>query len=271
MAARVLIVEDNAANLELITYLLGAFGYTTFVARDGVDGLHVANNELPDLIICDVQLPKMSGYEVAQQLKQSAALHAIPLIAVTAFARVSDRAEALAAGFDAYIAKPIDPELFVQQVEAFIRPGLRLTTPVPARSIDNAPAKPRAKERTVLIVDNDQSNLDFSASLLEYSGYRVVTALEAKEALRLARQAPPDLIMSDVCMPQASGYEFIAEIKGDYLLSAIPFVFVTSTAVTERDRLYGLALGAAKFLFRPIEAQQLLKEIEDCFADQEDS
>src|SRR5260370_39426987 len=121
MRAGVLIIEDNPASLELMTYLLGTSGYSTSIARDGVNGMLVANSELPDLIICDVQLPGMSGYELARQAKASGALRGIPLIAVTAFARTSDRVEALAAGFDGYIAKPIDPEIVVQQVETFLR------------------------------------------------------------------------------------------------------------------------------------------------------
>ena len=266
MAARILIVEDNPANLELMTYLLGASGYPTLSARDGVDGLRIAIEELPDLIICDVQLPKMSGYEVAQQVKRSKDLCGIPLIAITAFARVSDRAEALAAGFDGYFSKPIDPETLVQQLEAFLRPALRLTAPVRSWSVINPIPKPRARTRTVLVVDNVQANLDLSVSLREYSSFTVVTARGPKEALRLTRQARPDLILSDIYMPGSSGYDFIQEIKNDHRLSSIPFIFITSTATTERDRLHGLALGAAKFLFRPIEPQQLLKEVEDCLA-----
>ena len=265
MAARILIVEDNPANLELMTYLLGASGYPTLSARDGMDGLRIAIEELPDLILCDVQLPKMSGYEVARQLKRSKDLCGVPLIAITAFARASDRAEALAAGFDGYFSKPIDPEILVQQLEAFLRPDLRLMAPLRSWSVNPIPT-PRARTRTVLVVDNVQANLDLPASLLEYSGFTAVTARGPKEALRLARHARPDLILSDICMPGSSGYDFIQEIKNDHRLSSIPFIFITSTATTERDRLHGLALGAAKILFRPIEPQQLLNEVEDCLA-----
>jgi two-component system cell cycle response regulator len=265
MAARILIVEDNPANLELMTYLLGASGYPTLSARDGVEGLRIAIEELPDLIICDVQLPKMSAYEMAQQVKRRRDLCGIPPIAITAFARVCDRAEAPAAGFDGYFSKPIDPETFVQQLEAILRPDLRLTAPVRSWSVINPIPKPRPRARTVLVVDNVQADLDLSASLLEYSGLTAVTARGPKEALRLARQARPDLILSDICMPGSSGYDFI-QFKNDHRLSSIPFIFITSTATTERDRLHGLALGAAKFLLRPIEPQQLLKEVEDCLA-----
>jgi CheY-like chemotaxis protein len=120
MAARILIIEDNPTNLELMTYLLMAFGHTVLTATDGEAGVAAAHREGPDLIVCDVHLPKLDGYGVAEQLKRHPALSAIPLVAVTALAMVGDRDKVLAAGFDGYLAKPIVPETFVQEVEAFL-------------------------------------------------------------------------------------------------------------------------------------------------------
>jgi len=115
--ARILIIEDNAANMELMTYLLKAFGHTVLSARDGAQGIDLARQERPDLIACDIQLPKVNGYEVARQLKATPELAAIPLIAVTALAMVGDREKVLAHGFDGYLTKPIDPTTFVGLLE----------------------------------------------------------------------------------------------------------------------------------------------------------
>src|SRR6185436_8740413 len=112
MSARILVIEDNPANLDLMTYLLSAFGHTPLTADDGEAGLAVAQSQAPDLIICDVQLPGMDGYEIARWLKSHPQTQAIPLIAVTALAMVGDRDKMLKAGFDGYVAKPIDPETF---------------------------------------------------------------------------------------------------------------------------------------------------------------
>lgn len=117
MAARILVIEDNEANLELMTYLLEAFGHVALVARDGEEGLAVARAERPDLVICDVQLPRLDGYAVVRLLKGDFALRAIPVLAVTAYAMVGDRGRILAAGFDGHIAKPVVPETFVQQAD----------------------------------------------------------------------------------------------------------------------------------------------------------
>ena len=264
MPARILIIEDNAANLELMDYLLKTSGYATLTARDGAEGLDVARAERLDIVVCDVQMPRVDGFEFAQELKRDANLRRIPLIAVTAAAMMGDRERVLAAGFDGYLDKPIVPETFVRQVEAFLHPDLRSVPRAPAPATTQSPVTRPASGRTILVVDNLQVHLDLATSLFENSGYRVVVIADANEALRLARQTPPDLIMSDVCMPEGSGYDFIRQVKADPRLNRIPFVFVTSTATNETDRRKGLALGAAKFLFRPIEPQELLNEIQAC-------
>jgi CheY-like chemotaxis protein len=121
--ACILIIEDNLANMQLMVYLLQAFGHTTIEKVDGEAGLAVIDRQLPNIILCDMQLPGMDGYAVARQLKANPHTAAIPLVAVTAYAMVGDQEKVLGAGFDGYIAKPITPETFVEQVEAFLRPG----------------------------------------------------------------------------------------------------------------------------------------------------
>src|SRR5215207_9681583 len=118
--ARILIIEDNQANMQLMVYLLRAFGHDTVEAVDGESGLTTAQDELPDLILCDLQMPGIDGYEVARRIRLESQLKAIPLIAVTAYAMVGDQDKVLAAGFNGYIAKPINPEIFVGQVDAFL-------------------------------------------------------------------------------------------------------------------------------------------------------
>jgi CheY-like chemotaxis protein len=120
MAARVLLVEDNPANLASMQYLLKASGYTILTATDGREGVAVARRSSPDVILMDLQMPVMNGYEAARQLKEVPALRGVPIIAVTAFAMVGDRDKILARGFDGYIAKPITPERIVSEVEGFI-------------------------------------------------------------------------------------------------------------------------------------------------------
>jgi two-component system cell cycle response regulator len=121
LGGRILVIEDNLINLELITYLLKSFSYTVLSATNGDEGIDLAHSQRVDLIICDVHLPGMDGYQVARRLKEHPVLRNIPLVAVTALAMMGDREKALAAGFNSYISKPIIPENFIKQIEEVIR------------------------------------------------------------------------------------------------------------------------------------------------------
>jgi two-component system, cell cycle response regulator len=264
MAARILVLEDNHANLELMRYLLGAFGYDPLYARNGKDGLEIARRDVPDLILCDVQMPEMDGYEVLSHLKAAPALRHIPVIAVTAFAMVGDREKMLQAGFDGYISKPITPESFIREMESFLPEALRAPPPahLAKQKADESPAA--AHGYTMVVVDNIQVQIDLASSIFKHAGYRVFSAQDPERALALIREHRPDIIVSDVCMPMGSGYALIEAVKADPELRDIPFVFLTSTAMTESEKRKGLELGATKYLFRPIEPEQLLAEIEEC-------
>ena len=264
MAARVLIVEDNPTNLELMRYLLEAFGYKPTNARNGREALAVMARDLPDIVLCDVQMPEMDGYAVIREVRASETLRKIPVIAVTAFAMVGDREKMLDAGFDGYLSKPIRPETFVQSMEAFLPAELRASSS--AREEAPAEDKPAraAHGDVVVIVDNVKIQLQLAASIFEYAGYTVFTASNAGQGMALCREHRPCLILSDVCMPDGSGYEFIEAVKRDPVLADIPFVFLTSTAQSESERRKGLGLGAAKYILRPIEPEVLLAEVQAC-------
>jgi two-component system cell cycle response regulator len=265
MPARILLIEDNPANLDLTSYLLRAYGYFVIAATDGGDGLATARREKPNLIVCDVQLPTMDGFEVARWLKLDPAMRGTPLIAVTALAMVGDRNRVLAAGFDEYIAKPIDPEAFVRQVDAFLPSNRHRPAPMPNAAGIISPQKPLTRHHSILVVDNLAVNLELARGILEPYGYEVVTADGMSQALILARQQPFDLILSDVCMADgANGFDFLRAVQADSQLTIIPVVLITSTMLTENDRSRGLALGAARYLMRPIDPAILLAEIEGC-------
>nr|WP_315186601.1 response regulator [uncultured Albidiferax sp.] len=129
MSARILVIEDDEFSRELVRYLLDRHGYTVLEAADGGAGLDLALNAHPDLVLCDLQMPVLNGYEVVQRLRSNPLWQVVPVIAVTAFSMPGDRDIALAAGFDNYLTKPITPEIFVQQIAAFLPLGLRANAP----------------------------------------------------------------------------------------------------------------------------------------------
>src|SRR6185295_11171160 len=151
MGARILVIEDNPANLELMSYLLRAFGHEVLTACDGEAGIEAARREAPNLIVCDIQIPKINGLDVARQLKNHPSLGKIPLVAVTAFAMVGDRDKVLSAGFDGYIAKPIVPEKFVHQVEIFL-PDIERAPPMQPAPATVSVSRPQGTRATILVV-----------------------------------------------------------------------------------------------------------------------
>ena len=149
--ARVLVIEDNPASLDLMVYLLKAFGHAPLLARDGLKGIEVARTERPDLILCDIQLPGADGVEVCRQLKQDPAYRDIPLVAVTAYAMVGDREKLLGKGFNGYLSKPINPQTFIDEMMVYLRTA-KVESTIPAPTTGQAPIM--ATEGTILVVDN---------------------------------------------------------------------------------------------------------------------
>jgi two-component system, cell cycle response regulator DivK len=127
-----------------MTYLLTAFGHTALKAEDGEEGLELARREKPDLILCDLQLPEMDGFEVVRRLRDDPQLSKIPVVAVTAFAMDDEGDKVMAAGFEGYIAKPIVPEDFVSQTESFLSKDLRSRTAPPS----DVPQEPASSTRS---------------------------------------------------------------------------------------------------------------------------
>ena len=120
MKQKVLVIEDNEQNRYLVTFLLEANGYEVVQAKDGREGITLANAVKPALILLDIQLPGMDGYIVAQELRTNSALNHVPIVAVTSYAMVGDRERVLAAGCTGYIEKPINPDTFMAEVEAHL-------------------------------------------------------------------------------------------------------------------------------------------------------
>ncbi len=117
MRSKILVIEDNEQNLYLVTFMLEKHGYEVVQARDGRQGIDLAAQIEPALILLDIQLPVMDGYTVAQELRNNPALNDVPIVAVTSYAMAGDRERTLAAGCTGYIEKPINPETFMAEIE----------------------------------------------------------------------------------------------------------------------------------------------------------
>ncbi len=119
----VLLVEDNEDNLAVYRTILDHVGYNVLEARDGEEGVTRAREEHPDLILMDISIPKIDGWEATRRLKADQATRDIPILALTAHALEEDRERAIAAGCDGYLAKPVEPRRVVEEVQRFVGPA----------------------------------------------------------------------------------------------------------------------------------------------------
>ncbi len=117
---RILVVEDNPLNLKLVRDVLGFAGYDVIEAHSGEEGIRAAEEDPPDLILMDLQLPGIDGTETLHRLRQGTLARDVPVVAVTAFAMAEDRERASLAGFDGYVEKPISVRALPGQIEAFL-------------------------------------------------------------------------------------------------------------------------------------------------------
>jgi len=120
MSEKILYIEDNEQNLYLITFILESHGYEVVQARDGREGIELATDVKPALILLDIQLPLMDGYEVLKRLREKPEVREIPVIALTSHAMVGDREKTLQAGCVEYIEKPINPDIFMDQIRLWL-------------------------------------------------------------------------------------------------------------------------------------------------------
>lgn len=262
--ARVLIVDDNQTNLDLMVYLLRAFGHSATGATDGISGFEAATTQEYDLILTDILMPGIDGYEFARRFRERPNVRDTQLVAVTALAMVGDRERVLASGFDGYIAKPIDPQRFVSEVDAYLPANLRSRG---AESPFASPASPASAEEPggpiALLVDDVAVNRDVLRGALEPFGYRIREAHDAPSAIARCMAERPDVILCDLHMPGGDGFTLLTALKTHYALRDVPVLLLSSTSRKTAEKQRALELGAIKFLERPIDPRQLLTEVKE--------
>lgn len=252
--ARILVVEDSPDIRVLIRMLLESAGHEVLTASDGREGVETAGRERPDLVLMDLSLPVLSGWEAARQIKSQPDTADITVIAVTAHAMQGDRERAMAAGCDGFLSKPIDEETFEKDIEGWL--VRRKTAASQALSPKAAPAPPDdgPPRGRILVVDDQPEVADLLRSDLVVDGHEVVTARSLGEASRLFTQDSQfDLAVVDVMLGQDSGYELAGELiarSTEYL----PVLLVTAGTI---DRERAFAAGADDFIGKPIESPEL--------------
>ncbi|MBM3463776.1 MAG: response regulator, partial [Armatimonadetes bacterium] len=242
----VLLVEDNPPTRELIRRTLEKEGWTVTEAANGRLGLERLREKTPDVIVLDLMMPEMDGFEFLMELRRNEAWRNIPVVVATA----KDLTDEDRARLNGSVQKILQKGAFAR--EELLTDVLRLVK----ERVHALPVKhPRA---TVLSIDDEAASLDLIRRCLGREGYHVVSCSDPEECLRLARTMNPDVITLDVMMPGRDGWTVLITLKGDAATADIPVVMLTIVD----DRNKGMALGASDYLTKPFDRDRLVAAVE---------
>ena len=258
--ARILIIEDEANNLDVARRIVRGAGHEALIATDGAAGLELARREHPDAVLVDLLLPKLDGWSVTRAIRAEAWATEIPIIAVSALAMDADRERAREAGCDDFVTKPYAPAELRAVLNRYFASGAapkQMTRPPerPASGIE-----PSERLGRVLIVDDEPANVELIVRRLSGNGYETLTASNGHDAIAAAIKEQPDLILMDVMMPGLDGWQATKLLKADPKTANIPVVFVTARDRPE-DVAAGFEAGGIMYVNKPVEPIELFARV----------
>jgi PAS domain S-box-containing protein len=233
------VVEDNPVILEMMGRVLATAGYEVLEAPDGRTALDLMRraDPLPSLILQDIILPDIDGFDLVRQLRAGPHGTEIPILACTGYLSSAEEAQVASVGFDGLMLKPIERSLLL----ATIAPFLARHSMLPAVT---------ASGTRVLIVDDDPIQLMLARASLAHQGFEVLTAGTGAQALEQARRVPPDVILSDVLMPEIDGFRLAQAVRQDGQIAHIPVILATSSIVEDADRQLAFMSGAQELVHK---------------------
>jgi diguanylate cyclase (GGDEF)-like protein len=252
---KVLVVEDHPINQQVVQSQLEQMGLTVSLAENGAEGVEQIRNGQYELVLMDIQMPVMDGYEAARAIRTFNT--EIPIIALTAAALVEDREKALQAGMNDHLGKPFSAQQLFDHLRPWLQTRQVAAEPSPAAAEtageEGTAQLPVVQKRSLLIVDDMTANIRILANLLK-DDYTIQIANRGQKALDIARGSqPPDLILLDIMMPEMDGYQVCRELKNNQATSHIPVIFVTAMDEVENQKK-GLSLGAVDYITKPFDA-----------------
>ena len=274
---KLLLVEDNEMNRDVLSRRLMRKGFTVELALNGEEALEKAVEELPDLILMDLSLPIMDGWEATRRLKADEKTASIPIIALTAHAMSGDRAKAIEAGCDDYDTKPLDFPRLLTKIESLLsiqqseaqqdNPSVKPVSPQAPptfRSDSELKSKPEGASRgRVLVVDDNSDNRDLLIRRLEKNGFEFDIAENGEEALKALEESSFDLVLLDIMMPIMDGYQVLQQMKADTGFRHIP-VIVISASQELSSIVKCIEMGADDYLPKPCDQILLKARIDAC-------
>lgn len=284
----ILVVEDSKTARKVVSLVLGRKGYNIIEAATGTEALLAIEGVTPDLVLLDVMLPDMTGYEVLSTIRKRSEFLEVPVVMLTGKSGAADRQKGMISGSNEYLTKPFDPAKLLRVIGKYLdtpvdtantpQPNIVKNvepTPSPVKSeivvkpvaVKVAVAKPsvvipkdKGRGKSVLVVEDSPTSRKVISMVLSRKGYVVNEAATGGEALRMVEEQLPHLILLDAMLPDMTGYDILAQLKQDQRLKDIPVVMLTAKD-SSVDREKGMRAGSAAYLTKPFNPDKLLSVI----------
>jgi len=272
MTETILVVDDDERQRDLLNATLTEAGYQVTFAGDGAEALAQATAAPPDLILLDLMMPGLNGFEVCQRLKQDSTTSTVPVIVVTMLEEIRNREAALSSGADDFVKKPVQAEdlrarvsamlkvrrirqdldrtlAYLHELEAVRHTQRREALDSLAPASDPTPS-PLPPVIPILLVDDEALTRKFYGDVLTEHGFRVVAAGSGAEALQVARHQPVEAVILDIMMPGMSGLETLERLRAQ--APEVPVIMLTANA-SSQNAIAALKLGAFDFILKGLE------------------
>lgn len=293
----ILVVEDSKTARKVVSMVLGRKGYKIIEATSGTEALLAIEGIAPDLVLLDVMLPDMTGYEVLSAIRKNSELSEVPVVMLTSKCGSADRLKGMVTGSNEYLTKPFDPAKLLVVLDKYldpqddaaqdpqpeyekkaecpsvekIEPAVKapvvkptVVSPIAVTPVFTA-AKPtvvpkKTTEKSVLIVEDSPTSRKVISMVLSRKGYAVSEAATGGEAFKKVTEEIPQLILLDAMLPDMTGYDILAKLKQDSRLKEIPVVMLTAKD-SPVDREKGMRAGSVAYLTKPFNPDKLLSVI----------
>ena len=263
---KILIVDDEPLTVKLLAAKLPPGQYETVWAFDGKEALGKVAEDLPDLILLDVMMPEMDGYEVTQILKNDPKTRDIPVILITALDGTDDKVKGLEAGADEFLNKPVNTTEFLSRVKSLLR--LKQYQDQLKKHVESKDLFPESTNEggrtsqecqepaSIILVEDDKKDAKLIQGYLNGEPYRVSVASSGEDTITRAQQEKVDLILLDILLPGMDGFEVCRRLKDSEETKNIQIVVITNLKDLE-SKIKGIEQGADDYLVKPINVHEL--------------
>jgi len=266
MSARILVVDDIEANRRLLQAKLEALYHSVILASSGLQALEIAKSQDPEIILLDVMMPGMDGYEVCRRLKADPVTAHIPVVMVTALSDAEDRVRGLDAGAEDFLTKPVDDFLLTSRVNTLMRYNAvtselrkREASGLKTGAMENSGnEEPEGPARVFLIDDNPRTSARI-ATLLRDNGHKVMTLLESRDMGDLAQERT-DVLLLSLLSKSFDPLKLCAHFKTNDVTRAVSILLICDP-LERAKAVKGLEIGASDMIMAPVDTQELLARV----------